>query len=186
MDLADVRSKPGNMTESLKSQELVTTVTNFTRSWSERRLKSSVLVRSCLRSTYISKSSPNLRWVSGDTLWRWWRESLSLRGHRHNWPGSGYHSEERVIKGHPHTSYPPPAPLALQCIGREASTRQAAGRFFLENLTPRDFSTLAQLAPPVVKAQIRCPVCLESPFWFLVVVVPFFRYEQLRIFEEIL
>lgn len=126
MDLADVRSKPVYMTESLKSQELVTTVTNFTRSWSERRLKSSVLVRICLRSTYISKSSPNLRWVSGDTLWRWWRESLSLRGHRHNWPGSGYHSEERVIKGRPHTSYPPPAPLALQCIGREASTQTSS------------------------------------------------------------
>lgn len=152
----------------LKSQELVTTITNFTRSWSERRLRSSALVRSCLRSTYISKSSPNLRWVPGDTLWRWWRESLSIRGHRHNWSGSGYRSEERVIKGHPHTSYPPPAPLALQCIGRKAFT-QTSGRTVLSGES--NTQGLLYYSPAGSSCcegtTDRAPVCLESPFWLL-------------------
>lgn len=56
MDLADVRSKTVYVTESLKVPGIGGN--RYPRSWRERRLRSSVLLGSCSRSTYIFETDP--------------------------------------------------------------------------------------------------------------------------------
>lgn len=160
---------------SQKSQELV--ATDITRSWSVRTLKLSVLV-SCLRSTYIPRSTPNLWWTPADTLWRWWRESL-VRGHRHNW--SVYHALNNILVPHVPLFHPR---LGLQCTGSKTPTQTGGwkdllGEYYTLGFLYWNLPVSSSCGEGMTET---APVCGQPPTWFLVVVV--LRYEQLRMFEE--
>lgn len=142
-----------------KSQELVTTA--ISRSWSEARVKSSVSVKSWLRSSYISKSPPSLCWIPGDAYPPEMMKKISLLGDM----GTVEDQDNSLKIGWVNNILIPHVPLlphlASSILAERALLRPRAGRVFLENLKPRGFSTeITQLAHTMARARQTSASCV--------------------------